>query len=305
MENTGKRKLRSVLLAQIPPDPRPTSTEFSFLKEPGEDTRNIFDRTMVYYRWQWLMSRKKGFTATESSRIGELGRGAERLEFAVSKDRTLIKVIVPRNARRLEDTDLLIRVPAKSRLNITTVSADIAVRAVRGTQRLQSVSGDLDLAVFDEDVEAKTVSGDMEISGHEGTARLTLTAISGDLDVSRVGGELMVSTVSGELELSTGTVSRLKVRTTNGDMEIDTLLGPAAHVDIETINGDVTLSLRGGRDGEYDIETFNGDIDNCFGPKARRTSKYAPGRELRFNEGEAGADIRIKTLNGAVEICDH
>lgn len=83
VENTGKRKLRSVLLAQIPPDPRPTSTEFSFLKEPGEDTRNIFDRTMVYYRWQWLMSRKKGFTATESSRIGELGRG-EKLRLPMS-----------------------------------------------------------------------------------------------------------------------------------------------------------------------------------------------------------------------------
>ncbi len=75
LENAGKRKLRSLLLSQIPPDPRPTSTEFSYLKEPGEDARNIFDRAMVYYRWQWLMSRKKGFTAAESERIDQLGRG--------------------------------------------------------------------------------------------------------------------------------------------------------------------------------------------------------------------------------------
>ena len=75
VENAGKHKLRSILLSQLPPDPRPTSTEFSFLKEPDEDKRNIFDRTMIYYRWQWLMTRKIGFTATESNRIAELGRG--------------------------------------------------------------------------------------------------------------------------------------------------------------------------------------------------------------------------------------
>jgi len=75
LENAGTRKIRSILLTQIPPDPRPSSIEFSVLKEPGEDARNIFDRTMVYYRWQGLMSRKKGFTANESSRIDELGRG--------------------------------------------------------------------------------------------------------------------------------------------------------------------------------------------------------------------------------------
>ncbi len=66
LENTGKRKLRSARLVQIPPDPRPGLHEFSFFKEPGEDSRNIFDRTMVYYRWQWLMSRKHGFTARET-----------------------------------------------------------------------------------------------------------------------------------------------------------------------------------------------------------------------------------------------
>ena len=54
---------------------------------------------------------------------------------------------------------------------------------------------------------------------------------------------------------------------------------------------------------EFDIETFNGDIDNCFGPKSRRTREYAPGNELQFSEGAPGARVRIKTLNGGVEIC--
>ena len=75
VENIGKRKLRSFILSQMMPDPRPSITEFSLLKEPGEEARNVFDRTMVYYRWQWLMSRRKSFTATDSERIAELESG--------------------------------------------------------------------------------------------------------------------------------------------------------------------------------------------------------------------------------------
>lgn len=66
IENIGKRKLNSVRLTQTPPDPRPSFAEFAGTPEPGEGERNPFDRTMVYYRWQWLAARKGGFTARES-----------------------------------------------------------------------------------------------------------------------------------------------------------------------------------------------------------------------------------------------
>ncbi|MEP2777169.1 MAG: DUF58 domain-containing protein [Luteolibacter sp.] len=66
VENVGRRKLRAANFGQTRPDPRPSLHEFANLPEPGEETRNIFDRTMVFYRWQWLSSRKRGFTGGES-----------------------------------------------------------------------------------------------------------------------------------------------------------------------------------------------------------------------------------------------
>jgi uncharacterized protein (DUF58 family) len=75
LENTGKRTLRGAKLEQTTPDPRPTLREFANLKEPGEDERNVFDRTMVYYRWQWLLARKGTFSAMESEETIELASG--------------------------------------------------------------------------------------------------------------------------------------------------------------------------------------------------------------------------------------
>jgi len=59
----------------------------------------------------------------------------------------------------------------------------------------------------------------------------------------------------------------------------------------------------GGSDAEYDISTFSGEIRNCFGPKAVPTSEYTPGKELHFQQGQGSARIRIKTLNGDVDLC--
>jgi uncharacterized protein (DUF58 family) len=78
LENRGKRNLDAARLEQTAPDPRPTLVEFAGTPEPGEEARNIFDRLMVYYRWQWLVARKGGFTARESDENISLAAGERR-----------------------------------------------------------------------------------------------------------------------------------------------------------------------------------------------------------------------------------
>jgi len=99
------------------------------------------------------------------------------------------------------------------------------------------------------------------------------------------------------------TMTRGRIQTTNGDLRLQTALARDARLEAEAINGDLSFQLRQPIDAEFDIETFNGEIDNCFGPKSTRTSEFAPGNALRFKEGNGNARIRIKTLNGGVEIC--
>jgi uncharacterized protein (DUF58 family) len=62
IRNRGARRLARAWLIESSPDPRPTLAEFSILREPGEEERNRFDRAFAYFRWQWLMLRKRWFT---------------------------------------------------------------------------------------------------------------------------------------------------------------------------------------------------------------------------------------------------
>jgi DUF4097 and DUF4098 domain-containing protein YvlB len=235
---------------------------------------------------------------------GTLGQGAERLEFSSVGKLVRVKVVLPRQSGRMEGTDLVLKVPAGSGLAVNTVSADVSAAGVRGTQRLQSVSGDLSTEAAAEDVECKTVSGDIKVTGSGQRGLLTVTTVSGDADVSRVAGEVNGNTVSGNFEVAMGDTTRSRLRSTSGDVGLRGRLAPDGRVDFESISGNVRLDLEGPIGAEFDVSSFNGDIRNCFGPQPVRTSEYAPGRELRFREGTGTGRVRLKTLNGEISLCN-
>jgi DUF4097 and DUF4098 domain-containing protein YvlB len=234
---------------------------------------------------------------------GELGDGTERLDFTTQDKVTRIKVVLPGKSYNVDDTDLIIHVPAGSRLSVNTVSADIKVQGVTGAQRLQSVSADIHTEAGSEDVECKTVSGDVTVDGSAKKGLLTITTVSGDATALKVAGEVNANTVSGNLVLGLGETERSRLRSTSGDLMLAMRLAPEGKVDAESISGDVRVNLVGSADAEFDISTFSGEIRNCFGPKPVSTSEYTPGQELRFREGQGTARIRIKTLNGDVNLC--
>lgn len=64
--NTGRSGLSRAWLMESLPDPRPSIEEFVRLREPGEEERNAFDRSLAWFRWQWLVSRKRLFTGGDS-----------------------------------------------------------------------------------------------------------------------------------------------------------------------------------------------------------------------------------------------
>jgi hypothetical protein len=231
---------------------------------------------------------------------GTLGRGAERLEFRTQDRHTLVQVVHPSGSRNIGPSELLVRMPLASRLVVASVSADVMVRGVHGAQRVQSVSGDISTAMVKEDVQLKTVSGDIQVDGNDSPGLLTITTVSGDARVRAVAGELILQTVSGKFDVESDQLARARIRTTSGDATLRSGLADGARVEMEAVNGTLSLLIAGEPDAEFTIETLNGKIDNAFGPEPVRTSRYAPGRELRFSAGAGSARVTMETVNGDI-----
>jgi DUF4097 and DUF4098 domain-containing protein YvlB len=244
----------------------------------------------------------RGWDRAEVQVHAELGDGVEKLDVQSGKGRTSINVIA-RSGRSSSGSDLIVEVPRDSTLIVKTVSADQTIADVRGAQRLQAVSGSISTQAWGEEVAVKTISGEVTVAGHRTMARTTVNTVSGDVNLADVAGELTLETVTGDMDVRMPTLTRGRIQTTNGELRLRAALSADATLDTEAINGDLSFMLQSPVNAEFDIETFNGEIDNCFGPESVRTREFAPGNALRFKEGTGSARVRVKTLNGGVEIC--
>ena len=244
-----------------------------------------------------------GWSRDEVEVTGEIGPKVEELIFERSGDRITIKVKVPKKGGRGIESDLDVRVPEGSSLDVGTVSADIEVTGVNGEQKLEAVSGDIETECDDADVAAGTVSGDVVIRGSGKDAETHSASVSGDVDLYDLAGEVSAESVSGDLTINDGSFDRASFNVVNGDVTFHSELRDGGKLRAESVNGEIDLQFKGDIAGQFDIDTFNGDIDNCFGPSPKRTSKYAPGMELSFTEGNGDARITISTVNGDITVC--
>jgi DUF4097 and DUF4098 domain-containing protein YvlB len=247
-----------------------------------------------------------GWDRNEVHVSADLSDDEQRLDFKTSGARTTIEVVLPRGGHSYQgSTDLVVQVPRNSSLVITTVSADQTIKDVRGMQRLQAVSGTIQTQLYNEDLELKNVSGEITVRGQGGKGSLRVNTVSGDMRLEDVGSEMDLTSVTGDMDVRVSELSKARIRTTNGDLELRAAkLTDDLRIDAEGINGNLRFRLRGSLDAEFDIETFNGAIDNCFGPKPHKTRDYGPGNALHFKEGNGDGRVRIKALNGTVELCN-
>ena len=59
LANQTATRQKGLFIQEIGGDPCPTLDEFVNTPEPGEERRNPYDRLLMFYRWKWLIYRKK------------------------------------------------------------------------------------------------------------------------------------------------------------------------------------------------------------------------------------------------------
>lgn len=234
------------------------------------------------------------------------GKIEERVEeVIVERDGNIVnvRVKVPKKGGRNIDADLYIQVPQGSSIDISAVSADIEVMGVRGDQKLESVSGEIVTEAFAADITANVVSGDVEVRGKGSDIETNAGSVSGDVTLIGLAGVVEGGTVTGEVLVEGGSFDRAKLHSVNGDVLFRSELRRGGKLEAEAVNGAIDLEFSTDVAGRFEFDTLNGDIKNCFGPKPQRTSKYTPGWNLHFQEGDGDAQVKGSTVNGNISIC--
>lgn len=244
----------------------------------------------------------KGWEKDEVTITGTLADDAEELSIEGNEKRIEIEVLFPRGARNLRDTDsdIEVFVPHKSRVHVSAVNASIEATGVNGTVAVETVNGSITVAGEPRMVEAETVNGSIHITAS--ASNVEAESVSGSIELHGVEGDVSANTVSGRIEVRGGEFDRLDCATVSGSIRFDGMPSEDGNLELECHSGSVTLLLPEDVSAEFEVETFSGSINNDFGPEARRTSQYAPGKELEFTNGSGDAMISVSSFSGTVNL---
>ena len=229
---------------------------------------------------------------------GSLGAGVEKFLVDGDKGALRIEVKYPNRSNNAEPTVLIVQVPLQAELEVSTVSADIAVHGVAPRElSLESVSGDIVANGAPRRASVESVSGDVALTFNSGDVEAN--AVSGDLVLNgRLNGEVSVETVSGNLRVDSRgeRLRRLSASTVSGDVELKLALAPNGEVSMESVSGDLTLVAPRDLSAQVSGESFSGDL-SAPGAQIER-EEFGPGSSFHARYGAGKGEVRIETFSG-------
>lgn len=129
--------------------------------------------------------------------------------------------------------------------------------------------------------------------------RIDVATVNGEVNIRDASAEVVARTVNGSVDVATsrGPVS---AKTVNGgiDVRMDQL-DDRSDMDFETVNGSISVELPTGFNGEIDMRTVNGGLRSDF--PLQLSGRISP-RQLRATIGSGGREVRLRTVNGGIEL---
>lgn len=248
----------------------------------------------------------QGWDKNEVRVSGTLGALVQKLQMEGGDSALDIRVVLPHHSMHDEDcgscAELEIQVPRGARIEVSTVSADVEASGLTGQVQFGTVSGGATVSSSAARIDLRTVSGDVTVVGSAKGASIDANSVSGTVRISDVDGHVDAENVSGDTKVVSRHISDLKMSATSGNLTFEGTPLKGGNYDLNNVSGDVVLAVGGSPDARFDVSSFSGDIDNSFGPKPTRVSKYSPGMELHFSSGNAGATITARTLSGDIHL---
>ena len=199
--------------------------------------------------------------------------------------------------------DYTVSVPRNATVDVSSISGNVRARNLQGPLRAQSISGSVTVSDSTNVEVAKSISGDVELSGAMPEARLTASTVSGRVRVRDVKARgLSLSAISGDVDVTNVEAERLDGKSVSGDFVFVGTVARNARYEFSSHSGSVRLTLGGGAGFEMTANTFSGDIQSDVPVSVNDVRSRRPGRSVRAVVGDGGASLTVSTFSGDIVI---
>lgn len=146
-------------------------------------------------------------------------------------------------------------------------------------------------------VSAGTVNGEMRV--RDVSSDVSAMTVNGLVEVTDVGGEVRANTVNGRVDVSTKS-GPVRANTVNGDINVRMgSLSRDGEMNFHTVNGSIIVETPAALDADVSLDTMHGSITSDW--PVQLTGRFGP-RHAEGTIGRGGRSIKLRTLNGSVEL---
>jgi DUF4097 and DUF4098 domain-containing protein YvlB len=212
--------------------------------------------------------------------------------------------------------DYTITVPSEAGVELRSISGTLKISNVRGAVRLDTVSGDVTTSDTPRLESAKSVSGDVSLTGAAADGDLSAASVSGNVTLKGVKARgLDLGSVSGDILVTDVTCERLGAKSVSGNLEYSGSIEKSGRYDLNTHSGNVRLTLNNPSGFELNANSFSGTIRSEFqltigGDAAARDRDRDTGRRrdamsshtIHATYGDGSATLTVRTFSGNITI---
>lgn len=183
-----------------------------------------------------------------------------------------------------------IELPAKSRLNASSASADVEADGAYSECRFASASGHVRIGTVVGNIKADTASGDVTVDDVVGNA--SISTASGEAAIGRIDGDVKFQAASGGLTVGV-LRGNAKAQTASGSVAVTAAVNGA--LTAQTASGEVEVGIPEGTAARLELASRSGSVTNglpsAVGP--------ADGDETMVVHARTGSgDIAVRRANG-------
>jgi len=206
--------------------------------------------------------------------------------------------------------DYTVTVPASASVDLHSVSGSMRVTGVRGSLRAETVSGNVTTTDTPKLEVAKSISGDVSLTGAAAEGDLSASSVSGSVTARGLKAHgLDLGSVSGDIMLSDVTCDRLGIKSVSGSVEYAGSILKGGRYEINSHSGSVRLTLSNPPGFELTANSFSGTIRSDFPliiggdrDRDRGRRRGADNRSIRATFGDGSATVTIRTFSGDIVI---
>jgi len=193
--------------------------------------------------------------------------------------------------------------PAGARITARSISGNVSARDLRGELTMESVSGNVIIMNGGRVAGAKSISGNVEITGADIDGNLDASSVSGTVTARRVKArQLSLNTVSGNLAVEDVEASRVELQAVSGNVDLIGTLSRGGRYSVNSHSGEIKVMLSGNIGFELEASTFSGSIRSDLPLTGGTNDNRRRQREVRGVYGDGSAVLDLNTFSGSVVI---